>query len=150
MKRSHEMMFTDEEITAREDPCPSKRLSESKDDDNLSGSVITISSGSDATIVSAEKKQQQELEHQQKQDKSIEMTRSGLTDSTSSSVSQPAVMSTMTTSRSGDVLSSIEEFKRDESEVAVVSSPRVVSFEQTTTTVSFDIPEWQGRGSMAA
>ena len=77
------------------------------------------------------------------------MTRSGLTDSTSSSVSQPAVMSsgpTPMTSSGGDVLSSIEEFKRDESEVnatAVVSSSRVVSFEQTTTTVSFDIPEWQ-------
>merc|ERR1719471_669621 len=111
MKRSHEMMFTDDEIAAREDPCPpSKRLSESKDD-NLSGSVLTISSGSDATIVSAEKRQLQELEQQQKLEKSVEMTRSGLTDSTSSSLSQPAVMSTMTTSRSGDILSSLEESK---------------------------------------
>ena len=160
MKRSHEMMFTDEDIAAHEDieeePYPSKRLSESKDDDNLSGSVLTISSGSDATIISAEKKQQQELQQQQQQQQqqkldkvpttTIEMTRSGLTDSTSSSISQPAVMSsgpTPMSSSGGDVLSSIEEFKRDESEVAVVSSPRVVSFEQTTTTVSFDIPEWQ-------
>merc|ERR1719471_1048882 len=70
MKRSHEMMFTDDEIAAREDPCPpSKRLSESKDDDNLSGSVLTISSGSDATIVSAEKRQQQQQQQQQKLEK---------------------------------------------------------------------------------
>ena len=154
MKRSHEMMFTDEEIAAHEDPYPSKRLSEAKDEDNLSGSVLTISSGSDATIVSAEKKQQQELQQQQQQQQekheqvpTIEMTKSGLTESTSSSVSQPAVMSSGATtmaSSSGDVL--LSSIERDEpAEVAAVapSTNRVVSFEQTTTTVSFDVHEWQ-------
>ena len=176
MKRSAEMMFHQpeiqmsealqqqigkplEELEIKEEPM--RQLSESRE--TLSASVATISSGSDATIIPADRLGSIEgttmatttttttlvypsepIQHPGevrvlKAESALEMVKSGLTDSTtSSSMSEKAVHSGI---GSGELLSSVEELKKDESPITdQPSNPRVVSFE---TTVSFDIPDMQ-------
>jgi hypothetical protein len=158
MKRSQEMMFQQREEQMLEDEDVAQEPMEALSQ-NLSGSVLTISSGSDATIIiAAEKKQQAEaaivIIHQKEKD-DVDLNRY---DSTSSSISQPAIMSTTPKTGSADVLSSVEELTKDVKDVEDVEDlkdvedvkdvkdavllPRMVSFDQAAN-VSIDIPEWK-------
>ena len=147
MKRSAEMMFqthaivgqeTDEESVAN---VPLKHLSESRE--TLSASVATISSGSDATVIGAGDKRpiQEESESKVQRTEVFDAPKPMRTDSTTSSVSEQAVHSGQM--GSADLLSSIEELKKDESPVADRDQVRFVSFEST---VSFDTQHAELRG----
>lgn len=97
-----------------------------QDRQNLTGSVVTISSASEtATVI-----QQQDIIEVKKEEE-VMIKSTVLTESTSSSVSEKAIISCET--GSGEILSTIEELKKDESPCSESKSAH-----QITRVVSFD------------